>query len=354
MGIVYKDTGSGQIVGANDGTAGQSDQLYFTKGQQFNLQYPLNLDTSPEFGKNRVVFFINVTGNGKLSRSQDSGGSATGVPDYRSLATNIPKNQFYRSSGSNVKSAIRSTADSLGLDVKVLSPMRRLIAAISLYVPNQLGTSYGTIWQEEDLSTAAIMDAFLGAGIKGVNAYKSDQDLNQVDALANGIGTGASAAGSVAKTAAITKMIGNMSYVQKATRLTPGNSKAEQLFQGVEFRTFQLAYQFAPKSKDEAKAVLDIIRMFRYHMLPEYYDDQTFLYIYPSEFEVKYYKGDKENEYLEKQMTAVLTNCSVDYTPNGQFNTFEEGMPSQINMTLSFKELGLATKETSPYNRSGV
>jgi hypothetical protein len=36
---------------------------------------------------------------------------------------------------------------------------------------------------------------------------------------------------------------------------------------------------------------------------------------------------------------------NVNYTPNGQFNTFENGMPTQINITLQFKELALLTKD---------
>jgi hypothetical protein len=170
----------------------------------------------------------------------------------------------------------------------------------------------------------------------------------------NGAEAAKQAAGANVTKAAVSKLLNGMSYVQKATGITPGNAKAEQLFKGVDFRTFNLEYQFTPKSEDEAKAVLDIIRLFRYHMLPEFYDDASFLYIYPSEFEVKYYKGDKENEFLEKQMTAVLTNCNINYTPNGQFNTFENGMPTQINMNLTFKELSKPDKSTSPYDRSGV
>jgi len=91
--------------------------------------------------------------------------------------------------------------------------------------------------------------------------------------------------------------------------------------------------------------------MFRYHMLPEYFDKTNFMYIYPSEFDVKYYSGDKENEHLEKQMTAVLTSCSINYTPDGQFNTFSNGMPTKIRMQLQFKELAVPTKETSPFDR---
>jgi hypothetical protein len=35
----------------------------------------------------------------------------------------------------------------------------------------------------------------------------------------------------------------------------------------------------------------------------------------------------------------------VNYSPNGQFTAFENGMPTQINVTLTFKELATLTKE---------
>jgi hypothetical protein len=57
---------------------------------------------------------------------------------------------------------------------------------------------------------------------------------------------------------------------------------------------------------------------------------------------------------MEKHFTAVLTNCTITYTPEGQFSSFENGMPARIRMSLSFKELSKPTKETSPYDRSGT
>jgi hypothetical protein len=36
---------------------------------------------------------------------------------------------------------------------------------------------------------------------------------------------------------------------------------------------------------------------------------------------------------------------SVNYTPNGMFNTFDDGMPTQIDITLNFRELALLTKD---------
>jgi hypothetical protein len=277
---------------------------------------------------------------GKLQKDQDSGASTSGgTIDMRSLAADLPKNEYYRASGTKIKELIRDIVPDV-VEPVIAGEMRRLVAAICLYVPNNVATSYATFWSEEDLSYGAFVDELAGAGLQVFGG--------------NGAEAAKQAAGANVTKAAVSKLLNGMSYVQKATGITPGNAKAEQLFKGVDFRTFNLEYQFTPKSEDEAKAVLDIIRLFRYHMLPEFYDDASFLYIYPSEFEVKYYKGDKENEFLEKQMTAVLTNCNINYTPNGQFNTFENGMPTQINMNLTFKELSKPDKSTSPYDRSGV
>jgi hypothetical protein len=151
-----------------------------------------------------------------------------------------------------------------------------------------------------------------------------------------------------------------MAYTQRATRTTDGNSKAEQLFRSVDFREFEFLYTFTPKNRQEAANVLKIIRTFRHHMLPEFRDENNFMYIYPSEFNVKYYHGSAENIYIEKQLTAVLQSCDVDYTPNGQFVSFGPGdgapggMPQQITMSLRFKELSVATKESSPSDAQGV
>jgi len=50
------------------------------------------------------------------------------------------------------------------------------------------------------------------------------------------------------------------------------------------------------------------------------------------------------NPYYNKIATCVLTNCTVNYTPDG-VKSFEDGAPTQITMTLSFKETEMLTKE---------
>ena len=65
----------------------------------------------------------------------------------------------------------------------------------------------------------------------------------------------------------------------------------------------------------------------------------------------KYHFVIRNNEFMQQTIGAIYSTCpdpnivSVNYTPNGQFNTFENGMPTQINITLQFKELALLTKD---------
>jgi hypothetical protein len=81
-------------------------------------------------------------------------------------------------------------------------------------------------------------------------------------------------------------------------------------------------------------------------MHPEFKDETGFLYIYPSEFDIVYYKGARENLSIHRHSSCVLTEMNVNYTPNGIFTTFEDGTPTQINLSMTFRELMLMSKET--------
>lgn len=332
----------------------------------FNLQYPNNITGSPEYGngKHRVVFLINVSGMNKTTKAANNNGTGSvntsnvstgGSVDYRQLQTNVnPADSAQLANGGQTGQQTGETVKGLLSNIPginrlgITKQMKRLSAAIVLYMPNNIQNSYSVNWETEDIYNLTAIAGFAGAGLAaytGINPSKVMEALQpgmQRTIKTAGVAAGAIAAGATSN------------YAQKAARLTTGNSKQEQLFKGVDFRTFSFEYEFQPKSEAEAASVLQIIRMFKHHMLPEYWDSLNFMYIYPSEFEVKYYSGTAENEYLEKQMTAVLTQCSINYTPDGQFNTFANGMPTKIKMQLQFKELAVPTKETSPYDSRGI
>ena len=212
-------------------------------------------------------------------------------------------------------------------------PVKRLKTAISLYMPSSLSASYGVQYNESEVPL--MMQAINAVG----NMFNGSQPVNNETSEANKSTSKAIA------TAIGFKMSGDAAgALSKLSKLAP-NPTTEMVFQGVETRTFSFNYRFAPRSEKEAENVLKIIEQFKFHMHPEFKDVTGFLYIYPSEFDIVYYSGGQENPNLHKHTSCVLVNMAINYTPNGMFSTFDNGMPTQIDVTLSFKELAKLDKQ---------
>lgn len=224
-------------------------------------------------------------------------------------------------------------AVSIAAGGKLGRQQKRLKKAIALHVPNQLSIRYATQWDAEE--TASFQMAATG-GTEFVKALGSAASFNGSGAMEHAGGVG-----NIMASMALSKGPGAL---QAASGLAP-NPKKENLFKSVDFRTFSFDYQFFPRSPTEAQNVLNIIHEFKLHMHPEYKDSNNFIFIYPSEFDIFYYHDGKENLNLHRHTSCVLTEMNVNYTPNNMFNTFENGMPTQINITMTFKELSILTKQ---------
>ena len=127
------------------------------------------------------------------------------------------------------------------------------------------------------------------------------------------------------------------------------NPYMEVMFDSMAFRNFTYNFTFAPKNAQERDDVQDIIKLFRFHMAPELKGAQHRFLTLPSTFDIHYmYQHSKnyasENNFYSKIATCVLKDVTVDYTPNG-VKSFQDGSPTQINMSLSFQETELLNKQ---------
>lgn len=242
--------------------------------------------------------------------------------------------------------------------------------AIALYVPTDLQVKYGVTWEETSLAgTTALAMIMEGAG-KALAAGTAGAAVGALAGAAlggrgnrgRGAMVGAALGGGLAGSVTLGATAGPVAanYGAGLALQVPGagealskasgvaaNPKKEQLFKAVDYRTFSFTYQFFPRSPEEAANVRDIITEFKLHMHPEFKDATgNFLYIYPSEFDIVYYQNGKENLNFPRHTSCVLTDMSVAYTPQGILTTFPDGMPTQINVSLTFKELALLTKES--------
>ena len=324
-----------------------------------NYMYPSDLMADDgRYGGNYAIFYINVVEDSKLFDDKsvqtvndltprDSGDlDAMKLTNNQLIGANAAVNTLAGLVGGSIafgkgltgaaKGAVLANVGTVGVGVAAtLAPdtkraKKRLKTAIALHIPNQLSIRYGMQWSEDDTAVLAMAAAGGSEIMKALDEGGNTKDVTDV-------GTAIIANIALSKgpqAAANSKALG-----------LAANPKKEQIFKGVDFRTFAFDYQFYPRSAEEAQNVLNIIQQFKYHMHPEFKDTNNFIYVYPSEFDIFYYQGTKENMNLHRHTSCVLSEMNVNYTPNGAFTTFANGMPTQINVTLSFKELALLSKE---------
>jgi hypothetical protein len=220
----------------------------------------------------------------------------------------------------------------LGTQVLQSDQTKRLKDVITLHMQERPAVSYGINYQDKDLG-------ILG-GLLGVDSAMSESlnagDMNE--------GMMARLAIQVAKVPSILPGFGNVADIIQLGAKVKTNPFREVFFEGIDYRKFNFKYKFMPKSVNESEAIFGIIRKFKEHMHPEVAGGGAF-FLYPSEFEIAYYYAGSENTYFNKIATCALTDMSVEYGGD-QFSTFQNGDPTEINLTLSFRELELITKES--------
>ena len=123
----------------------------------------------------------------------------------------------------------------------------------------------------------------------------------------------------------------------------------EQVFRSVPFREFTFPFVFAPKNRKEMESVHKIIKLFRFHMLPEFSNKTKGAFLSPSEFQITYMYRNKENKYIPHISRCVMKSMDVDYSTEGQFHTFREddkgAAPITTTINCVFAETEIMTKE---------
>ena len=233
------------------------------------------------------------------------------------------------------------------------APTTRLQSLIKLFMPPTVEVTYAPQYTDENIglgakTAAGAVDRFITT--KGDTAEKIGEAFDEVFAENNLIEK--AAIGTIDTLAPGFKAI-LFGRSGKAV-----NNRLELIFSGLAKRSFTFNFKFLPKSYQEAKAVYNIIRRFKFHMLPEIAGDVTTsrTFITPDVFDIKYMMSDgKENEYINKISTCVLENMNVKYGGD-RYQTFDPSMaeagapdgmkapPVQTEMTLQFKELEIVTQ----------
>ena len=219
---------------------------------------------------------------------------------------------------------------------------RTLLSSIFLPMPsggisdrNNVSWGSGSLdLAAQTVSGAAI--GFLEGGAKGAtDAAKNDIDLimgkNGKDML-----------GELVKAKSLEAALGTNNLLSRLSGLAV-NPSLELLFEGPSLREFSFSFKMTPRSKKEAQEVRSIIRTFKQAMSVKR-SESVLLLKAPHTFRISYITSTQDHPYLNRFKECALTNCSVNYTPDGQYMSYDDSNPNGRSMTayelsLSFNEL---------------
>ena len=199
------------------------------------------------------------------------------------------------------------------------------------------------------------------ANISDTNAVEWGADsMTAIQAALSNIGmaflTGRDAAGEITKTASgvsankdqLKESLG-AAVVEAATGGSGGslltratgnimNPNMELLFKKPSLRPFEFTFKLSPRSKQEAKQVIGIIRTFKQSMAVIRSESNLFLKT-PHTYKLQYKHRNSDHSFLNKFKECALMNMSVNYTPDGNYATYEDGVMTAYEMRLSFTEI---------------
>ena len=252
--------------------------------------------------------------------------------DIGSLTMDVMKFDMYKYVP-NKFSAARFGMDNSGRQGADRASIGSVVLPITAGISDQnkcdWGSSSMTIFDmaKANIATSAIFDG-LGEGVKtGLGEIKKVFDQKDESSTAIGMAFAAQAAG-------VDKLL---------PRLTGNvfNPNMELLFKGPALRPFSFKFKLTPRSADESKEVIKIIRFFKQGMAPIRSSSNLFLKS-PHTFRIAYLHRGADGQLhrgLNMFKEVALQGFGVNYTPNGNYATYSDGIPVAYEISMTFTEL---------------
>jgi hypothetical protein len=210
---------------------------------------------------------------------------------------------------------------------------KRKVATISMYIPDTLNFQYNAGYGKLSLQQVAneTAGAFTGA-TSGLNT-----DGSKKYPILNTLGKMASLGLTVAQS--------NAAKLALSTQGLAINPQEQLLFDGIDFRTYQMAFTFTPYSRQEAETVKQIIKLFRYHAAPQITTGGAgMFFVPPSTFDLDFMFNGQRNGNVTRVAESVIESIDVNYAPNG-WAAHDNGAPVQTTLTMNFREIELIDKD---------
>ena len=224
-------------------------------------------------------------------------------------------------------------------------------SAIAIYMPNSIKASYQQSYEEDTAGIAGDLEGIKGSidrmaasagGPPGASTNMSAAQIKAALAGASGmaIRQGKKLVGELVSMAGAGDPV---RFLQKRSgnALNPRN---EQFYDSPQFRSFSYIFDFWPRNMKEAKAVSDIITIFKYNSSPGLKGEAGSIFEIPNYFKISYMHRGEVNPHLNLISACYCQGVDVDYAPDGEPRFFEDGQPVHTRLSVSFVEDRIITK----------
>lgn len=213
---------------------------------------------------------------------------------------------------------------------------RRPITTIVLPIPGGINDSNGVDWQGNELNEITKAFAGIAQGAITAGAAGAEQKVGETSKAAEQNIKGLQ---DVVASKFIQGATGASGIMQRQYGAII-NPNIELLFNGPQLRTFSFIFRLSPRSEKEAVIVKKIIRYFKQGMTPKRSSGYLLLQS-PHTFAISYVTKDTQHPYLNRFKECALTQCNVNYTPDGNYMSFngKERSMTSYELTLQFQEL---------------
>ena len=212
---------------------------------------------------------------------------------------------------------------------------KRIIGTVILPIPGNIQDAQSVKWGDKSMTPIDMAKANIAlAGITGGGDAFADAVGNQASSMADAFGTDKDALAAVIAGWAA----GGQDILTRTTGAI-ANPNMELLFGGPNLRNFSFQWTLAPRNDKEAKDVIKILRFFKQGMSPIRTKSRLFMKS-PHTFQLSYNNSKGEpHKYLNKFKECALQSFSVNYAPNGNYSTYEDGVMTAYQMSMTYSEL---------------
>jgi hypothetical protein len=213
---------------------------------------------------------------------------------------------------------------------------REILGTVVLPIPGGISDSNGVDWQGDSLDDLSKAFADIAqSAISGGGAAAETATGDQLDKAKGSTGDLKSIF-----TSKFTQAATGTANIMQRQYGAIVNPNLELLFNSPSLRTFSFTFRLSPREEAEAKEVRKIIRFFKQAMSVKR-SSKSYLLKSPHTFAISYITSkNRQHPYLNKFKECALTQCNVNYTPDGNYMTFA-GEPSMTSyeLSLQFQEL---------------